>query len=114
MSWTHYLSEEERKNLEDKAAQQFANLVRKALWAGLLYHIDQDRKQQGPPSLLRPPAGVRPSNWEQTLNNKIDGVVMNIDARTGNYGRQGIMWVEQQFADLKQSVTGLFTAHEER
>lgn len=53
MSWTHHLEDDERDELEEKSARDFAALVRKGLWIGLLTHANQDRKSRGlPPSMI--------------------------------------------------------------
>lgn len=112
MSWTTHLSDDDRRNIEQQAPAKFAALVRKALWAALLHHVNQDRANRKLPPLRQPPNG-RVSDWQETLNGHVDGVITELDDRTGNYGCQGVIWVDQQFAAIKQAITGLFTDREQ-
>lgn len=105
MNWTYHLTEDERHRIEDKAPHQFAALVRKALWQGMMHHVNEDRKRQGLMPVRRPPGGHE-SDWERKLNAAIESVVIQIDARTGNYGSHGVAWVDAQFARLRGMFRG--------
>jgi hypothetical protein len=109
--WTNHLDDHERERIEDQPARTFAALARKALFAGLLKVVNDDRRRRNLPALRRPVGAT--SEWEQTLNEKIDGAIMALDRMAGSPGAQGVALVQARFATLKQQVVGVFTRHTE-
>lgn len=105
MNWTYHLSEDERNDIEQKAPYQFAALARKGLWAGVLHQINQDRGRKKLPSVRRAPAGHE-TEWEKKLDEAIEAVIRQIDAKTGNFGSTGVAWVDGELARLKGIFLG--------
>jgi hypothetical protein len=100
MNWTYHLPEDERNGIEKKAPDQLASLARKGMWLFLFHHLNEDRKRRLLPPVRRSPAGHE-TEWEQKLDRAIEAVIKQIDARTGNYGSQGVAWVDGELARLK-------------
>jgi hypothetical protein len=110
MAWKDAIAEYDLTDLENMAAPKFAALARKGLWGGLLVAINAERSRVGLPSIRRP-LNHQESNWEREINSKIDSVVMQLDASTGSYGSQGVLWIDKQFLILKQQLSSRFLEH---
>lgn len=110
MSWTHHIDEDERRNLERKAIDDLARLVRIGFLAGLWGAGNKARESQGLHPIRRP-MNLHKSPLEQRLDNWIEDVVRDLYQRAQTPGVSQLAWLERQFGDLKENAKKLFASH---